>query len=327
MTNVRVLPRDQTGANVSQLSRVRTFGAFPVVAAFAGFICAVIFYEADVFWGDTGFVFGASLITCIWGLAHSSTIGLHPLYRFNNPGIGLLRLGVIGAVIWCAYVLFNHADPTIEGWWTLLYAAMAFAAIKLFGQFGAEWFGPRLREDVFERKNWAAAQFIAAYTFSTGLIFGAAMWGEMSPDSLDYGWVFRWLPGYEDGWWITPWFFLLGWGILTATMVFYFRREQDNFRQRVVRERNAEDAQAASLFCIACAITIAYAVEGDYLGFFHSLAGFSLIALPILAHEIMRPARGHVKRQKGEGWLYILMALIGIAVAPWMAGLIGLDLF
>lgn len=62
-------------------------------------------------------------------------------------------------------MLFNHADPTIEGWWTLLYAAMAFAAIKLFGQFGAEWFGPRLREDVFERRNWAAAQFIAAYFF------------------------------------------------------------------------------------------------------------------------------------------------------------------
>lgn len=327
MTNVRVLPRDQTGANVSQLSRVRTFGAFPVVAAFAGFICAVIFYEADVFWGDTGFVFGASLITCIWGLAHSSTIGLHPLYRFNNPGIGLLRLGVIGAVIWCAYVLFNHADPTIEGWWTVLYAAMAFAAIKVFGQFGAELFGPRLREDVFERKNWASAQFIAAFTFSTGLIFGGAMWGDMEGESLAYGSFFEFLPGYEDGWWITPWFFVMGWGILAATLWFYFRRENDDFRQRVVRERDAGDAQAASLFCIACAITIAYAVQGDYLGFFHSLTGFSIIALPILAHEILRPARGHEKRSASEGWIYIAMAIIGISLAPWLWRLIGLDVF
>ena len=327
MISLRPSNSTRLTSNVRPSARLRTFGAFPIAAVIIGFFAAAIFSEADIFWEDTGFVFGLSVVACFWGLAHSSTASLHSLYVIGNPGIGLARLGVIGAVLWCGYVLFNHADPTIEGWWTVLYAAMAFAAIKVFGQFGAELFGPRLREDVFERKNWASAQFIAAFTFSTGLIFGGAMWGDMEGESLAYGSFFEFLPGYEDGWWITPWFFVMGWGILAATLWFYFRRENDDFRQRVVRERDAGDAQAASLFCIACAITIAYAVQGDYLGFFHSLTGFSIIALPILAHEILRPARGHEKRSASEGWIYIAMAIIGISLAPWLWRLIGLDVF
>ena len=310
--------------NVTATGGYRGLAPFGAVAFVAGIFSSALFYEADVFWPDTGFVFGAVLVACVWGLWHSSSSRMHHLYLRDNAAIGMARLGVIGAALWCGYVLFNHADPTITGIWTLLYAAMAFASIKLFGQLGAEFFGPRLRKDVYERKNLAAGTFIAAYTFSTGLIFGGATWGSMDEESLEYGFIFRILPGYEDGWWITPWFFVMGWLILFFTMRFWFRRENSNFRTRVVRERALEDARAAGLFCIACAITIAYAVQGDYLGFFDSLVGFSIIALPILAHEIMRPGSADQPRTKGEGWIYVLMALIGIATVPWFGRLIGL---
>jgi hypothetical protein len=315
----------QAKGNVTRIGGYRSLAPFAAIAIFLGFVSAGIFYEADVFWQDTGFVFGVSLVMSVWGLVHGAVGNMHHLHLRNNAAIGLARLGVLGGVIWCGYVLFNHADPTIEGfWWNLLYAAMAFAAIKLFGQLGAEYFGPRLRKDVYERKNLAAGTFIAAYTFSTGLIFGGATWGSMDEESLEYGFIFRILPGYEDGWWITPWFFVMGWLILFFTMRFWFRRENSNFRTRVVRERALDDARAASLFCIACAITIAYAVQGDYLGFFDSLIGFSIIALPILAHEIMRPGSPEQRRTRGEGWIYILMALVGIATVPWLGRLIGL---
>jgi hypothetical protein len=310
--------------NVSRISHFRGFAPFVIAALTIGFFSAVIFYETDVFWQDTGFVFGVSLVLCVWGLWRSAAMRLHHLYLVNNAAIGMARLGVIGSVIWCGYVLFNHADPTITGIWTVLYAAMAFAAIKLFGQFGAEYFGPRLRVDIYERKNLAAATFVSAFTFSTGLIFGGAMWGSMEGDSLEYGWLFTILPGYEDGWWITPWFFLMGWAILFFTMRFWFRRENTDFRSRVVRDRNLDDARAAGLFCIACAITIAYAVQGDYLGFWDSLIGFSIIALPVLAHELLRPDSPDARRQKGEGWIYIGMAIIGIITIPWLGRLIGL---
>lgn len=295
-----------------------------MVALFVGIVTAAIFYEADVFWQDTGFVFGVSIVVCFWGLRRSRVGRLHHLYLQGNAAIGMARLGVIGSVLWCGYVLFNHADPTITGIWTVLYAVMAFAAIKLFGQYGAERFGPRLRFDIYERKNLAAGTYVGAFTFSTGLIFGGAMWGSMEGDSLEYGWLFSLLPGYEDGWWITPWFFIMGWLILFFTMRYWFRREYGDFRTRVVRERNLEDARAASYFCIACAITIAYAVQGDYLGFWDSLIGFSVIALPILAHELLRPGSPDAHRRKGEGWIYIIMAIIGIIVAPWLGRLVGL---
>ena len=295
-----------------------------MASLFVGFFTAIFFYEADVFWPDTGFVFGAAIVVSVWGLWRSRVIGLHHLYLQGNPAIGMARLGVLGSVLWCGYVLFNHADPTITGIWTVLYALMAFAAIKLFGQYAAERFGPRLRVDAYERKNLAAGTYIGAFTFSTGLIFGGAMWGSMEGEALEYGWLFSLLPGYEDGWWITPWFFIMGWLILYFTMRFWFRRESSNFRTRVVRERNLEDARAASYFCIACAITIAYAVQGDYLGFWDSLIGFSVIALPILAHELLRPGSPDAHRRKGEGWIYIVMAIIGIIVAPWLGRLVGL---
>jgi hypothetical protein len=311
-------------SNLTRLNHFRGTLPFIAVAVIAGWMCAAFFYEADIFWQDTGFVFGTSLVVCFWGLWRSRLGRMHHLHYRDNAAIGIARLGVIGSVIWCGYVLFNHADPTITGIWTVLYAAMAFAAIKLFGQFGAEWFGPRLRVDIYERKNLAAGTFVGAFTFSTGLIFGGAMWGEMEGDSLEYGWLFAFLPGYEDGWWITPWFFIMGWAILFFTMRFWFRREGLDFRTRLVRERNLADAQAASFFCIACAITIAYAVQGDYLGFWDSLLGFSIIALPILAHELLRPATPETRRRTGEGWIYIVMALVGIITIPWFGRLIGL---
>jgi len=313
-------------SNLTRSVHFRDITPLAVMAMIFGVMSSILFYETDVFWQDTGFFFGLSLAVTLWGLWRSRVSGMHHLYLRDNAAIGAARLGVIGAVVWCGYVLLNHADPTITGIWTVLYVLMAMAAIKLFGQFAAEYFGPRLRVDIYERKNLAAGTVVGSFTFATGLIFGGAMWGDMEADALEYGWLFRLLPGYEDGWWITPWFFLMGWAILFFTMRFWFKREHIDARERIVRERNQADANAFACFCIACAITIAYAVQGDYTGFFESLAGFSIIALPILAHEIMRPANPRGQRQRGEGWIYIAMALIGIITIPWVGRLFGMAL-
>ncbi len=310
--------------HLTRANHLRGLPGFAIAAFIAGFFSMTIFYEADVFWQDTGFVFGVSLVACVWGFWRTRKGRLHPMYLRGNAAIGAARLGVIVSLLWCGYVLIRHADPTITGLWTVLYAVMALAAIKVFGQFGAEYFGPRLRIDIYERGNLAAGTFVGAFTLATGLIFGGAMWGEMEPESLAYGWLFRFLPGYEDGWWITPWFFGMGWLILFFSLRFWFRREQLDPRQRLARERNLDDAWAAGCFAISIAIPITYAVHGDYLGFWESLIGFSVIALPILAHEILRPATPGTRRQRGEGLIYIAMSLAGIAILPALGRLIGL---
>ncbi|MCP1727506.1 hypothetical protein J2T60_001506 [Natronospira proteinivora] len=295
-------------------------------SAVVGFFTALFFYEADVFWQDTGFVFGVALVTSFYGLSWSRVGRLHHLYWHKNSAIGLARLGVIASVLWCAYVLSLHADPTITGIWTVLYALMAFAAIKFFGQLWAEFFGPRLRIDVYERKNLAAAIFIAAFTLATGMIFGGAMWGSMTAESLEYGSIFEVLPGYEDGWWITPWFFLMGWTILALTQWLWIRREKANFADRIVRDHRINDAKAAAGFCLSNAVIITYAVHGDYHGFGDSLFGFSLIALPVLAHELMRPRTPDEVSRDGEWWVYIVVALGSVLLMPWLSTWLGLRL-
>jgi hypothetical protein len=303
-------------------------GLLLIFTVFAGFGAALFFDEADVFWPDTGFVFGASVVLSVWGLGRSSSKRLHPLYLRGNAAIGMARLGVLAPMLFCAYVLAFHADPSVHYniFWTLLYVLMAFTSIKLFGQVAAEWFGPRLRVDVYERKNLAAGTFIGAFTAATGMIFGGAMWGTMEAEALEYGAFFESLPGYEDGWWITPWFFLMGWAICVASLILWMLGEPGHFRTRIVRERRMSDARAAAMFCIAVAITITYAVSGEYRGFWDSLVGFGFVALPVLAHGVMKPRPGQERSRDAEGLVYIGLAILGVLITPWMAGLLGLTL-
>lgn len=299
-----------------------TMGAAPIV----GIVTAIYTYEADLFWQDEGFVFGAAMVLSAWGLFRTSSLGLHDLYLRENAAIGMARLGVILGAVFCAYVLLFHADPTIVGIATWLYVLMAFASIKLFGQLGAEMFGPRLRVDVYERKNLAAGTFIGAFTLATGMIFAGAMWGDMEADSLEYGAFFEVLPGYVDGWWITPWFFLMGWVILVLSLLIWSWGEKGSLDARIVRDRRMEDAQSAAYYCIACAIIITYAVQGDYHGFWHSLFGFSFIALPVIAHGIMKPRSGEKKSRHVEGLTYIGLAVVSIILTPLFAGFLGFEL-
>ncbi|MFU8805669.1 MAG: hypothetical protein ACNA8W_17785 [Bradymonadaceae bacterium] len=271
-------------------------------------------------WHDQGFIFGAMIVGTIWGLWRSANSHLHHLYWRENYGIGLTRLAVIASMVWCLFVLIFFADSTIVNIWYVFYLLMSYTAIKLFGQKGAELFGVRLRVDVYERKNFAAATIIAAFTLATGLIFGGSMWGESTPESLEYGGIFEMLPGYEDGWWITPWFFLMGWGILLGTMLLWFASEAG---QRIRRDRNMEEARAAAIYCLCCAIPLTDAVAGNYYGLADSFLGFAVIAFPVLAHEWIKPRPGAEERRAEEPWIYIIVAIAVVVITPFVSQWLG----
>jgi hypothetical protein len=84
----------------------------------------------------------------------------------------------------------------VTGTYVVFNLVLGYAATKLFGQAGARLFGLRMRVDVLERRNVAAALVIAASTLATGLIFGGNLWGDADPVGDD-----------EGGWWIVGAFF------------------------------------------------------------------------------------------------------------------------
>jgi hypothetical protein len=227
----------------------------------------------------------ASAVLAAVGLGMNTTGAYHPLYFRDNPAPGIVRLGILAAMVWIAYVLWQHADPSVTGPYVIFYLVMGYAVVKTFGQSGASWLGLRTRVDAAERRNVPAALVTAAFILSTGLIFGGSLWGEADPVGDD-----------EGGWWIPAAFFLLGWICLVAAYQIFQMREGrtgaghkgigSGLPQRLHRERDLEDARAAGFFLLSAAAALTDAVAGDFWGWTHGLLTFGVLAALLLVHEL-----------------------------------------
>jgi hypothetical protein len=235
---------------------------------------------------------------------------LPPAVTRDNPGIGLMRLAVAASLIWAAVVIHYFGDESIRGIYVVFYLIMAYAVAKFFGQIlGALIFGLHFRSDVFERKNLAAAVFIAGFILATGIIFGGSLWGEADPVGSD-----------EGGWWIPMGFFLMGWGILVAATALFLWREPGRFRRQIRQERDAAMALSTAVYMISSAFVILEGVAGDFWGWRHGLLGMGTIAVMLVGHEIFitvtgsgdRPGETPVVRRFLERCFYI-----GLAVGAW----------
>ncbi len=298
------------------------FAGWFVAALCGGFFSALFFWEADVAWLEQGFTFGFMFVIGVWGWWHTRVFRLHHLYRRDNPGIGLVQLSVWVAMAWCVFTIFMFGSERIVHIWYGFYLIIGYGAIMLFGMAATRKFGLRMRIDVFERKNFAAAIVIAAFMLSTGMIYGGSMWGESDAQSLEYGGFFEVLPSYDDGWWIIMWFFLMGWVILFATMKLWFARERTS-GEKIRRDRSIDDARAAGLYCLGCAIPITDAVAGDYHGLADSFISFGVIAFPVLAHEFFRPRSSDAERNPNEPWLYIVFGIVAIVMSRPISTILG----
>lgn len=215
------------------------------------------------------------------GVAVTFTGALHRLFRRNNPALGVARLGLVMAMAWIVLVLWRWADPSITGFYVFFYLVMGYAVVKLFGQVGAAAWGARMRVDVGERQNLAAALFIAAWTLATGLIFGGSLWGEADPEGDD-----------EGGWWIPAIFFGLGWTALVVAFSIYRRREGKDLKVKLRQERSIGDAWGTAAFLLVAAAVLTDAVAGDFWGWQHGLLTFGTIAGMLLVHEAVVARRG-----------------------------------
>lgn len=220
-------------------------------------------------------MFIVSITLAVLGIAINSTSTFPALVFRGNAALGIIRLSVLTAMLWVAYVLRYHADPSVAGFYVFFYLVMGYAAVKMFGQTMAAAFGARTRVDAGERRNLAAGYVIAGMTIATGMIFGGSLWGEADPVGDD-----------EGGWWIPVTFFLLGWGCLMGVFGLYLRRDKARFSHQVQRERDVPAARAASAFLISCAVPLTEAVSGDFWGWRHGLSSFGILALLLIVHEV-----------------------------------------
>jgi hypothetical protein len=253
-----------------------------------------------------------SVILALIGMGVNRTNGLHRLYFRDNPAPGIIRLGVLLAIAWIAYVLWRHADPSVTGIYVVFYLILGFAAVKFFGQTVFRAWGLSSRLDAGERRNIPAALVIAAFTLATGMIFGGSLWGEADPVGDD-----------EGGWWIPVGFFLLGWIVLMVAFGLFLRRDRIRLADRLGRERNLPDARAAAIFLLSSASLLTEAVAGDFWGWRHGLLTFGTLAVLLLVHEMFgawtarreesRDASPFDPRRAIESTAYLL-----IAGAAWL---------
>lgn len=238
--------------------------------------------------------------------AHVTHISSLPSqYTKGNPGIGLTRLAVLASVVWTAYVIQYHGDPSIAGIYVFFYLLMAYGVTKAFGQGVTVFFGISLRSDVYERKNLAAAIFIAAYTLAVGVVFGGSVWGEADP-----------LSDAEGGWWIPFGFFMMGWISLTTATGLYLWREPGSFRQQICQDRDTSLSWSAAVYVLSTASVLLKGVSGDFWGWRHGIFGMGAIAAMLLGHEIIALA-GRGGRPSFAWRVFEQIMYVGLAALSW----------
>jgi len=228
--------------------------------------------------GDEFFVLIVAGVAALVSVFMTTPAMLPELTLRKNAGAGLLRLSVLASLAWILFVLLRYSDPSVKssGTYILFYLVIGYAVTKLLGQVGAGMFGPRVRVDVYERRNFPAALFVAAFTLGTAVIYGCSNWGEADPAGAG-----------EGGWWIPLGFFLMGWLIFIGALGIYAARERSPLRRSIVQDRSLSDARAAASYLLGISVVISEGVAGDFFGWLHGILGLGLIAGMIVAHEVL----------------------------------------
>ncbi len=300
-----------------------TFTLWLIFSLIACIFTVPFAWETDLAWIEESAAFTFMAVAALMGWYESHSRSLHGLYLKNNPAPGLVRAAVLIGTAWIAFTLFFFGSDRITFIWYFYYLIIGVGCIYLFGMMAMRSLGFDLRTLAYLRRNRGAALIISAFMLSTGLIYGGSVWGESEPESFEaFAGPFEVLPSYEEGGWIIALFFVLGWVILYAVMAIFFARHKD-LKQRIIRGHDEKVAEAVAFYCLGCAIPITSAVAGDYHGLADSLTGFSALALPVLAGEIVRPITSTSADESPQSWLYLATGLAAAIFSPIASSLLG----
>jgi hypothetical protein len=244
------------------------------------------------------------------GWAFTSPSMAHPLVARHPACVGLARLAVLLSLAWMAYVLWNHADASVTLIYKGFYLAIGLSIVLALGRGGAQWMGARLREDVLERGNWAAALWHAAFVLATGMIYGGSLWGDADALGDD-----------EGGWWIPLGFFLGGWAVLLLSLGIY-RKQEPGFLRAIRQDRDWRAGMAAAGYTLSAAWVITNAVAGDFYGWWHGLLPLGALAGMALVHwvfSLVVLSRGAEKVPRPTRRFFETAAYVVFAMASWGA--------
>lgn len=226
--------------------------------------------------GDEVFILVvAGAVAFFWLLGEVFT-PLHRIFFRSAAGAGAVRGAFVVSLVWVAYVLLRHADPSVVGVYRTFYLVLGLAVAAVFGLGGSGRTGVRYRVDVLQRRNLAAGLLIASFVLATGMIFGGSLWGEADPDGEG-----------EGGWWIPLGFFLAGWVSLLMATWLYRIRDTGGVRRRMRQIRNPMEVMGFCLYILSCGWVLTESVAGDFYGWRHGLAAVGAIAAMLITREVL----------------------------------------
>jgi hypothetical protein len=250
-------------------------------------------------YGSENIVFWGALVAAVIGLFGLSFPRMPTLYFRHTAGLGLARVAVAAGLAWTAYVLWNHADPSVVGVYRPFYLVIALACILWFGPAAARAMGVRFQQDVVERHNLRAAWILAAMMLATGLIFGGSVWGDADPGGDG-----------EGGWWIPMGFFLSGWSCLVVAAGLYAWRDGHGSLRRLRRRRDPRDAAAPALYLLSAGAVLTESVAGDFYGWTEGLTVVGAIGGMLIGRELIALVAGRAGSRPAlrivESSLYVL---------------------
>lgn len=281
----------------------------------------------EAVWGLEGplsFILG---ILAVVAFVRFFPFGKNRAYAFEaNPGLGLLRLGLVFAGLWFWWVLAHAADGQILGFYTYLYVALG-AACLLWGSLWRPILGVDLQGDVVERGNLAAGIVLFGFVLGTAFAFGGALSGsdtscagprmaggycqaiiettrdEYAPGTVGYG-----------GWHVVVVFFLLAYLELRTTFTMVDRIGGGLSRQaRSDREGSAGLLLAGT--AIACGLVSGRAAAGDFEGWGAALADYYHRLWPLLLIPFVACAAGFVTNGKPSRHAIRTLTAVGLVAA------------
>lgn len=224
----------------------------------------------------------AIALTYVAKKAWGWVLGIHlddELTEADNPAAGVLLAGYLFAVlIALSGVLASPpAGPKPVLWVEALSFAgfgLAGVAALFFSLLGAPLVGGvRLRRDIIQGRNVAAATVVASSFIASGLIFQGSVSGEGA------GWVaVAALVVFQ----------VLGQLWLALTALLFQWITPFNWRQEIVEHRNLAAALGFSGAVVAAGLVLRNAVSGPFTNWEHDLLSFALYGLPVL---LLIPAR------------------------------------
>lgn len=276
---------------------------------------AAIIPDLDNFDGDEVFLLFGSAVVCLVGfgqwlfaLRPISKLGSHPLQRAP------FYLAVLGGFIFLGLVLWRWVDPQI--WETsgydslvvLMGGACLTIAIKLL-----PWLGLSLRDDAFERRNFAAILALSGMALGVLITYAAANIGT------------------GPSFWNNVFSSLLATGALLASWA--VMATAGGAALAIVEERDPASGLRIGLFLVAEALILGRAVAGDWTSAAATTQDFLRDGWPaallciaaVFSERVLRPTAHNARPSLAThgfapGLVYLLLAALWCAHLSWWEG-------